>query len=250
MYCNSTREMNEQLSSLSDTSCPPPEESCAVIDSDNGATLVLQEAFTALSLQAAPSSLDSSVTVQESIEEAGPAKVTAQHAAGAFPDLKANQIEANAELNTECPCCGKEAKLLCTRCRSLRYCSQVCQKAHWIDGHKEECISVEGRKIIVDIDDEENPENATANAVSLSSFVLKVQVALNSSVSPMIAYDNSRSVYFLINTGNCKKASLLDRTIRQTGDVHGSKAYFNAKIRARDQKLIIYLDQRYEDLGW
>lgn len=115
--------------------------------------------------------------------------------------------------------------------------------------------------IIVDVQDDHSNHNKNADAQQSqlvaqsvhpnnTVFIVKVQVALNSKVSPMIAYDYSRSVYYLINATNCKKSQLLDHTIRSTGDVQGSKAYFNAKIRARDFKLIIFLDQRHANLGW
>ncbi|KZT41808.1 hypothetical protein SISSUDRAFT_205287 [Sistotremastrum suecicum HHB10207 ss-3] len=32
---------------------------------------------------------------------------------------------------------------VCSRCESVRYCSDQCQKRHWTHGHKEECISPE-----------------------------------------------------------------------------------------------------------
>lgn len=172
---------------------------------------------------------------------------------------------STSEPSASCPSCGKEAKLLCTRCRLQKYCSQECQKLHWSTIHKRECQSIEGRTILVDVQDDDPNNNSNAQQASLSSsssealvdhvhgnqvFILKIQVALNSKISPMIAYDQSRSVYYMINATNCKKSQLLDHTIRTTGDVQGSKAYFNAKIRARDLKLIIYLDQRHGNLGW
>lgn len=30
-----------------------------------------------------------------------------------------------------CPCCRKDGKLLCGRCRKVRYCSPECQKDDW-----------------------------------------------------------------------------------------------------------------------
>lgn len=168
-----------------------------------------------------------------------------------FDDAKAAGNSDELVIHNSCPCCGNDAKLICTQCRSQKYCSVACQKAHWIDGgHKKQCQSVEGRTVLVDVTEEGSPEALPPDAISLNVFILKVQVALNSSVSPMIAYDYSRSVYYLISAENCKKSKLLDRTIRRTGDVMGSKAYFDAKFRARDKKLIIFLDQRHINLTW
>ena len=33
---------------------------------------------------------------------------------------------------------------VCARCRGPRYCSRLCQRAHWIDGHKDVCVRVRG----------------------------------------------------------------------------------------------------------
>jgi hypothetical protein len=152
-------------------------------------------------------------------------------------------------LNETCPCCGKQSKLLCTRCRSQRYCSRDCQKSHWASHHKSSCKSVvantNGRSIVVDLEEmEEHPNTST--------FIIKVQVALHSQVkSPMIAYDQPRSLgMVLIHPMNCHKAILLETTIHKYGPVGGAKAYFNAKLRPKDKKLILYLDQRHDDLTW
>ncbi len=149
-----------------------------------------------------------------------------------------------------CPSCGNEAKLICTRCRSQKYCSKICQRNHWLSFHKQECRSIDGRIVIVDFQDENHSATVISHTLPTDKFVLKVQVALNSKSSPMIGYDYSRSIYYLISASNCNKSQLLDRTIRKTGDVMGSKAYFNAKILTRDNQLIIFLDQRHQNLGW
>ena len=153
-----------------------------------------------------------------------------------------------------CPCCGKQANLLCTRCRVQKYCSRDCQKTHWLAQHKKECQSIDGRTILVDLLEEENNQEAPANIPLEKKFVLKVQVALGTNSptavkSPMMAYDQSKSVFYLISRGNCRKATLLDRTVRAHGQAGGAKAYFNAKIRS-DRKMIVYLDQRHTNLEW
>ena len=40
-------------------------------------------------------------------------------------------------------CCGAESTLVCSRCRTAAYCSQVCQVGEWAR-HKEECGGCEG----------------------------------------------------------------------------------------------------------
>jgi len=37
------------------------------------------------------------------------------------------------------PCADHKFTLLCGRCGSVKYCSKVCQRAHWKGGHKEQC---------------------------------------------------------------------------------------------------------------
>ena len=41
----------------------------------------------------------------------------------------------------KCGHCGIDAKLVCTRCRSVRYCSQTCQREAWAT-HKPVCVAV------------------------------------------------------------------------------------------------------------
>lgn len=52
-------------------------------------------------------------------------------------------MEANEEQQQMmCPSCGKPGKFLCSRCKSVRYCSKECQKAHWKE-HKKVCKAPE-----------------------------------------------------------------------------------------------------------
>lgn len=37
-------------------------------------------------------------------------------------------------------CTNGENLRLCTGCRQYRYCSRACQKLHWREGHKRECV--------------------------------------------------------------------------------------------------------------
>ena len=43
-----------------------------------------------------------------------------------------------------CMCCGLSLKkiLKCSRCKLAVYCSTLCQRKHWNDGHKNECIKM------------------------------------------------------------------------------------------------------------
>jgi hypothetical protein len=184
-----------------------------------------------------------------------------------------------------CPSCGtQEATLLCTRCRMQRYCSRECQKADWKKSHRQQCISTTttttttttpgqkggsssnnptGRRIIVvkfQHSGDEGPSTTTNNSNNISSspgggyvcFPLKIQVALSSpiGVAPMMCYNESRSFQCLIHKQNCTKAHLLEKTIRQCGEMGGAKAFFNASVRQRDGALAIDIDHSLGLLPW
>ena len=38
-----------------------------------------------------------------------------------------------------CAVCGKNAPLRCSKCKSVSYCSRVCQEADWKQAHKRAC---------------------------------------------------------------------------------------------------------------
>ena len=51
----------------------------------------------------------------------------------------------------QCSGCGHARRLqekfrACSRCNVTRYCSKECQKKHWKEGHKKECVAKEERK--------------------------------------------------------------------------------------------------------
>jgi hypothetical protein len=83
-------------------------------------------------------------------------------------------------------------------------------------------------------------------------FPLKIQVALHSpiGVAPMMCYNESRSVQCLIHKQNCTKAQLLEKTIRQRGEMGGAKAFFNASLRQKDGALAIEIDHFLGLLPW
>jgi MYND finger len=83
-------------------------------------------------------------------------------------------------------------------------------------------------------------------------FPLKIQVALHSpiGVAPMMCYNESRSVQCLIHKQNCTKAQLLEKTIRQRGEMGGAKAFFNASLRQKDGALAIEIDHSLGLLPW
>ncbi len=35
--------------------------------------------------------------------------------------------------------CDGDAELMCSRCKSVRYCGKECQRWHWKNGHKLRC---------------------------------------------------------------------------------------------------------------
>lgn len=40
----------------------------------------------------------------------------------------------------DCFVCRGSTTLRCSRCKSVNYCSNTCQRKHWCDGHRKECI--------------------------------------------------------------------------------------------------------------
>ncbi|GKU87462.1 hypothetical protein SLEP1_g1857 [Rubroshorea leprosula] len=38
-----------------------------------------------------------------------------------------------------CVVCGNHGTKVCSRCKSVRYCSPECQRTHWNSGHRTEC---------------------------------------------------------------------------------------------------------------
>ncbi|KAK3210460.1 hypothetical protein Dsin_015166 [Dipteronia sinensis] len=46
---------------------------------------------------------------------------------------------ADAADDPSCVACGSPGVKKCSRCKSVRYCSEDCQKTHWQSGHKTEC---------------------------------------------------------------------------------------------------------------
>ncbi|KAK2658447.1 hypothetical protein Ddye_004980 [Dipteronia dyeriana] len=46
---------------------------------------------------------------------------------------------ADAAADPSCVSCGSPGVKKCSRCKSVRYCSEDCQKTHWHSGHKTEC---------------------------------------------------------------------------------------------------------------
>ncbi|XP_021864530.1 ubiquitin carboxyl-terminal hydrolase 18 isoform X2 [Spinacia oleracea] len=45
----------------------------------------------------------------------------------------------NAAAADSCASCGKPASKLCTGCKLVRYCSEICQREHWMSEHKKKC---------------------------------------------------------------------------------------------------------------
>ena len=55
---------------------------------------------------------------------------------------------SNRWLPQNCPCGAKGTKK-CGRCHIQPYCSKECQKAHWKNEHKHDCVEVETGKLAV-----------------------------------------------------------------------------------------------------
>lgn len=52
-------------------------------------------------------------------------------------------IEGSIPGQEECDVCMDEAELLCSKCKSVRYCGSECQTKAWKEGHKYRCFAME-----------------------------------------------------------------------------------------------------------
>ena len=50
-----------------------------------------------------------------------------------------------AELLSLCPVCEQPATKKCSACNIFKYCSQACQRKHWIKYHKKSCLSINSK---------------------------------------------------------------------------------------------------------
>lgn len=66
-------------------------------------------------------------------------------------------MRSQVEENKTCHFCLMQGQqlLICSRCRTVRYCSRSCQKAHWKEVHRQECHSP-----IMDQTDKHRPPNS------------------------------------------------------------------------------------------
>jgi len=42
----------------------------------------------------------------------------------------------------QCYVCRKPAPKKCATCKVATYCGEICQKKHWLQGHKNDCASL------------------------------------------------------------------------------------------------------------
>lgn len=52
---------------------------------------------------------------------------------------------------SECGFCARSATKTCSRCKSVRYCSEVCQTMHWQAEHKSKCCKAESSSVKFEI---------------------------------------------------------------------------------------------------
>ncbi|KAG5030882.1 hypothetical protein AAZX31_06G054500 [Glycine max] len=71
-----------------------------------------------------------------------------------------------------CAVCRNPANKKCSRCKSVRYCSQACQQAHWKSEHKMRCKEFQGSASVMNLDQTE-----------VTNRVFKASAAVNTSTS-------------------------------------------------------------------
>lgn len=92
-----------------------------------------------------------------------------------------NTEELSWSLNSElklaptCDLCGCSGTLLCSGCRSVRYCSKNHQREHWKESHKQQCKSlslVSNRKINGSPSNEDRQETSRSSSFLFNEFAL------------------------------------------------------------------------------
>ncbi len=85
-------------------------------------------------------------------------------------------------LLTICPVCEQCAKKKCSQCRIFKYCSQICQRAHWTKYHKQTCMPIESTEsaiaFIQNYNDVINQESNEAELVYWFGTLLKLSPIL------------------------------------------------------------------------
>lgn len=165
--------------------------------------------------------------------------------------ILAKNVEAvgrAAAAGLNCDACGApDALLVCSRCRRVRYCNAVCQRAHWRESHKIACaasIAVRTEVIL------RRPHRAGVrmmlqNATSVCEVHVWDEAAfkvLDGSVCPVKAspvigddagdisvYNESREFFTLVSAADPAHAVLL-RKVKGAPLCGGTKAYFMASF--------------------
>lgn len=66
-------------------------------------------------------------------------------------------VDAGDRMNFDCAACGKRATTACSRCRSAKYCSAACQRAHY-PTHRDGCRALAAASRVLALEAEEAEE--------------------------------------------------------------------------------------------
>ena len=172
--------------------------------------------------------------------------------AATFPDARQLFSLASVKIAADTPptCFGPDCqrpapKSRCERCQRAWYCSAECQKAHWRNGHKQECRAAAGERTrfrivydhpIVDQLRRQAPQGSprATRFEKDDTKLVKLQLPVGTDLKPtsdpanIAGYDRLRSRTFLILRDGNPDFDELVRVIRTHGLNGGAKGYFGA----------------------
>lgn len=183
-------------------------------------------------------------------------------------------------MTSGCENCRKEAdaeKLkVCSRCRTARYCSAACQKAHWKKTHKARCVPfneaggtvtlrpfydpennkwmqpvAEMARTAMDIPFAQTPESHYRGAHAPrnpkeKALIVKVQVPYDVYASSphvggngdLMVYTQKRNFVSRIRRQDCPDGYDKISHVVRTKGVGGAKAYFAAELKTKNELVV------------
>jgi hypothetical protein len=159
---------------------------------------------------------------------------------------------------------GTKPKLMvCSRCKTTRYCSVKCQRADW-QSHKPNCAKFSGSATVT-LKPFYQPNNTTTMQTASvvrrmqsmrtelpatethgshvpkslgKAIVIKVQVPPESNDGPLLVYTKKRDFFCMVlKADNGTEYDKIVSVIREKGPM-GLKAYFSAELRSTDELVV------------
>jgi hypothetical protein len=175
-----------------------------------------------------------------------------------------NIVKSFETFKSTCAQCGISEEGVsfkkCSRCLVVRYCGPECQKAHW-KSHKASCIPAnqkatekelrsEGAVVTPFRGEGYNKKQFISSGHDVHQWTGKIPTGMSAGVffdvkiqeagttTPMMVYNESRSVFFSLHTSNCKQFFELHERIKSYTPTAGRKGYFKAVFKKEGEILI------------